>query len=166
MSEGVTAIPSSGDPLTDIGALLEAVQTSAVSRLFLIIDSAALKRLLTKPALDGRPIFPGLTPTGGEALGISILVSDNLPLGSGGSTALLIDATAVAGESDTLVLDTATQATLQLDNTPDVPATGTTVASLWQGGLRALRAERVFGFERFRASGAALLTGVSYGAGT
>ena len=66
-------------------------------------------------------------------------------------------------ESDTIILDSSDQTILELETAPsDPPNNGTVMRSLWQENLRALRAERWFGFELFRADAVAMVSDVDY----
>jgi hypothetical protein len=72
-------------------------------------------------------------------------------------------ADALVGNADLIVPDSSEVATLNLETAPDSPVVaGTTLLSLWQADLRALRLERFFGFTIMRASGIASLSGVNY----
>jgi hypothetical protein len=85
--------------LTDIRALLATIVVNARSRLYFVLSPANLKALLTKTtsggSADGRA-FPNLTISGGEFGGITVLASDQI----GATQALLIDATGLAGGSE------------------------------------------------------------------
>ncbi len=53
--------------------------------------------------------------------------------------------------------------TLQFETAPDSPQTALTgMVSLWQRDLRALMAERWFGFKKARTTAVAMLSGVNY----
>jgi HK97 family phage major capsid protein len=142
--------------LTDIATLLTAVAPKATSRLYLLTTPALASKLTTKADTSGRHAFVGMSPTGGELVGIPCLVSDAAVAG----TLALIDASQVAGDSDVITLEASRSASLQLDTAPSAGATAET--SLWQGNLLALRAERYFGSELLRASSVATITGAAY----
>ena len=61
-----TPIPSSGDVLTDLAALLAAVPSGASSRLFFVIEPSQAKILATLPGVNGAA-FPQLNVNGGSA---------------------------------------------------------------------------------------------------
>lgn len=147
--------------LTDLETLVAAVDTGATSRLFLALEADHAKKLATKQtATAGQLAFPGMTATGsGQIAGIRVLPTDQLP--SGG--ALLIDADGLAAATDAIVLDAATQASIEMVDTASDPATASTVyTSLFQTGQHALRAERWFAFALARSKACAALSGVAY----
>lgn len=164
MVDETTPTPSAGSTsdncLTDISVLVNAVTTYSNSRLFLVVEPAAAKKMVLKRTSGGSPIFPGLGVNGGQiAPGIQCVVSGQLASGY----ALMIDAQGVVAGQDTMVLDSSDQATLEFSTTPSSPPVAATVMrSLWQEGLRVLRAEREFGFRLMRTSAVASLSGVSY----
>lgn len=147
--------------LTDLDTLLGKVDTGATSRLFLALEADHAKKLCTKQtATAGQLAFPQMNANGsGQIAGIRVMPTDQLP--SGG--ALLIDADGIAAASDAVVLDAATQAMIEMQETASDPATAATVyTSLFQTGRHALRAERFFAFAVARAKAVAALSGVNY----
>jgi hypothetical protein len=146
--------------VTDLGVLLAAVTNGANSKIYFIIGTTNAKKLSLKASSTGAPAFPNFGPNGGDLIpGVTGLVSDQIP----SATAIMVAADGVAGSADTVVLDGSSETMLQLDTTPDSPETASTVpVSLWQHDMRALRAERFFGFVIHRASAVASLSGVAY----
>ena len=144
-------IPSSGNVLTDLAALLAAVPSDASSRLFFVIEPSQAKILATLPGVNGAA-FPQMAANGGQIGGVTILVSGQLAAG----TAVLFDATAIAAASEKIALSASREAVV---TTVTSPASS---VSLWQQNLVALRAERWFGFSLLRADGVASLSGVDY----
>jgi hypothetical protein len=146
-----TPIPSSGDVLTDLAALLAAVRSGASSRLFFVIEPSQAKILATLPGVNGAA-FPQVNVNGGSIGGVTVLVSGQLAPG----TAVLFDATAIAAASENVALSASREAVV---TTVASPASS---VSLWPQDLVALRAERWFGFSLLRADGVASLSGVDY----
>ena len=144
-----TPIPSSGDVLTDLAALLAAVPSGPSSRLFFVIEPSQAKILATLPGVNGAA-FPQMAVNGGSIGGVTILVSGQLASG----TAVLFDATAIAAASENVTLSASREAVVTMAEASSV--------SLWQQDLVALRAERWFGFALLRADGVASLSGVDY----
>jgi hypothetical protein len=118
-----------------------------------------MKGLVAKYA-GGTPAFPNLGPTGGELWpGVTAIASDQIS----SSAALMFDSTALVGNADLIIPGRSEQGTIQMETAPDSPPTGaTTVISLWQNDLVALRMERFFGFTIMRNNGVASLSGVNY----
>jgi hypothetical protein len=159
-----TSTPSAGATLanitTDLDTLLTAITIGATSRIYFVTSPANMKGLSVKANTIGAPAFPEVGPLGGELLpGVTAIASDQV----GSGVAIMVAADAIAGSSDTVVLDGSSNALLQMETAPDSPPTATTVPlSLWQHDMRALRAERWFGFTVHRTSGVASLSGVNY----
>jgi hypothetical protein len=145
---------------TDFDTLLAAVTTHATSRLFYIASPTNIKGLVAKANAGGTPAFPELTINGGPLFGgIVAIASDSIS----SSAALLVDATALVGNSDLIVPGRTEQSALQMETAPDSPPTASTVPiALWQSDLVTLRMERWFGFTLMRSSGAASLSSVAY----
>jgi hypothetical protein len=144
---------------TDFDTLFSAVTTHATSRLFYVASPSNVKSIMVKANTAGAPVFPNLGVTGGELFpGVTAIASDALT-----GTALLFDSTSIAGNADVIVPGRSEQSAIQMETAPDSPPTGaTTVISLWQNDLVALRMERFFGFTIMRPSGVASLSGVNY----
>ena len=164
LAVGVTPSASAGSSaanvLTDLQTLLAAVTTGPNSRLYFIVDATNAKKLVTKTNSSGAVAFAGMGINGGEILpGVQALVSDQLAA----NTAMLVDATGIIGETSNVDLKMARHATMQFDDAPDSPPTALTgMVSLWQYNLRALMAERWFGFSKARSTAVAMLSGVNY----
>jgi hypothetical protein len=144
-----TSIPSSGDVLTDLAALLAAVPTGSTSRLFFVIEPSQAKILATLPGVNGAA-FPQMNLNGGSIGGVTILVSGELAA----STAVLFDATAIAAASENVTLSSSREAVVTMAEASSI--------SLFQRDMVALRAERWFGLSLLRADGVASLSGVDY----
>jgi hypothetical protein len=163
---GAAEVASSGSTAQavyrDIASLLALVPIGQASRLFLIMAPAVAAQIAVKPTSDGAPAFPEMTPAGGQISGITVLTSDALASDSAGSRVLLADASGVAADSQTITLDRSTVATLELD---DSAAGGASVVltSLFQSNLTAVKAERLFAFQRLRDNAVAELVDVNYG---
>ena len=160
---GATSIGSSGSTAehvrNDLRAMLAAVTTSARSRLYLLVPPAIAKVLSVLHTNAGSEAFPNVTFNGGSIAGIQVGVSDGVPT----STAILTDAQQIAAASETVGLDSSSQADVQHDTAPDSPPTSATnMQSLWQSNKVALKAERFFGCEKLGTAGVAVLTGANY----
>ncbi len=165
---GVTPINSAGSSvaniLADVENLFDAVQFKSLSALYFVTNSATATKLASKPATNGDGFaFPTVSPMGGTLAGIPLLVTDALEPDSDGSRLLLLDAQGIAGNSDTITLDVSEETLLELDSAPDNPTnSGTVMTSLFQNGLRALKAERYLGAEVIRQNAVAYVEGVNY----
>jgi hypothetical protein len=164
VTAGAASVASAGSTaaniLADVEALLDRVHPTAVSRLYLVVDGATAGKLATKANADGSQAFPGMTPQGGDLAGIPVLVADDSDGDTAGSRMVLIDAAAIAADSDVVMVDVSTEATLQMDSQPSAGAQNQ--VSLFQTNSAALKATRWYGYELLRADGVAVATGVNY----
>ena len=138
---------------------LAAVTTGPNSRLYFIIDASERKKAgyenqferrsrILEHGHKRRRILPGVTA----------LVTDQLAA----NTAMLVDATGIIGDTSNVDLRMARHATLHLDSEDSPPDASAGLISLFQHNLRALMAERWFGFEKARSTSVAMLSGVNY----
>ena len=88
---------SFANTMTDLTALLGAVDTSPTSRVYWVVTPAKVKALVTMLATTGGFAFPNLAVSGGPLLGgIEVLASDQLPANS----SILIVADGLVGNSE------------------------------------------------------------------
>lgn len=155
---GITGIGSAGsqpgEALADFRTLLDEVTIDSTSRLFFVMPPLIAKQLSFLPTSADH--FSDMGPTGGVIRNIPALVSDALSAG----TILLVDATGIAGATDTITIDTATQGALKMDTVPG--SGGQQLVSLFQTNSTALKAFRYFGYDRLRDSAVAFIEGASY----
>lgn len=169
---GVSGIPSSGTDADAVRADLKALFSAFIaannaptSGVFVMTATTALSLSLMQNAL-GQPEFPTITMMGGTINGLPVIVSEYVPTASAGSLVALVNAMDIyVGDEGGIDLSMSTEASLQMDNSPDNPTTASTVlVSLWQRNLVGFRAERTINWARRRASAVAYLTGVNWGA--
>ncbi len=124
----------------DLRVMLENITTSSRSQLFLLTTSVIAKALSVLHTNTGDSAFPSLIYRGGDVGGITALVSDGVPSG----VMLLADAQQIAAASETIRLDSSSQADVHHDTAPDSPSSASTnMQSLWQSNKVALKAERI-----------------------
>jgi HK97 family phage major capsid protein len=163
LTVGAASFASSGSTAVavaqDIRTLLQNITTGSDSRLFLITTPTITKAWATISDASGAPALATARWDGGEVAGIPVLSSDQAVSGE----IVLVDASAVAAAVGNLVLDSSTNATVQMDNLGDSPPTaGTITTSFWQQDLVGLRAERMFAAKLLKTDRAARVTGASY----
>lgn len=157
---GAPTIDGSASPLADLGNLLDVVNTTGTSKPYLVVAPRTANRLATKATTGGEQAFPGMTPQGGEIAGVPVLVSSQAPTDSSGHSAVLIDGSAIVGDSDTVAVDASENAALQLASNPASGAQS--LVSMFQTNSTALLATRWFGFELIRSNGVAVLSGAAW----
>lgn len=107
----------------------------------------------------GQPAFPGISVTGGNLLGMQVVVSQAV-----GNQIIVAHAPSIliADESG-VEIDISREASLQLDSAPTDPPDATAVmTSLWQANLVALRVERWITWGKARSTAVDRITGVAY----
>lgn len=170
---GVAGIVSSGTDADavrgDIKALFSAfiaANNAPTSGVWVMPATTALALSLMQNPL-GQSEFPGISMTGGTLFGLPVIVSEYVPTDSSGAIVALVNASDIyLGDEGGIDLSMSTEASLQMDNAPDNPATASTVmVSLWQRNLVGFRAERAINWARRRPTAVAYLTGVNWGAG-
>jgi HK97 family phage major capsid protein len=154
---GVASSSSSGmsvDQFTaDFNDALASIQIGATSRVFLIAPPSVVKIIATLRGTAGAA-FPDMGINGGTIAGVAVLPSDSLS-----DSMILLDATGVAVDSATVVLDGSDQAAIQMaDAVTDGSAE---LTSLWQNNLRAIRAERRFACQLLRSDAVAVISNVA-----
>lgn len=165
-TQGAPAANASGSNLPafygDLQFLLNAIVVSDTSQLFLVVTSQVAK-MLSAMLSQGSAASTSLTPQGGVICGIETIVSDSL---AAGQSMVLIDASAFAAAADLLSLSTLSHGSVQLDASPDSPATASTnFLNLWQLNKIAILAERWWLAERLRTNGVAVISNASYASG-
>jgi HK97 family phage major capsid protein len=161
VSVGVTPVVAAGTDAAAVGTgirtLLNAVDTSAGSALYLLMPPLIAKRVAGMTNADGSFAFPEMSPSGGSMAGIPVLVTDQMEA----DRVMLVDAAQLFGDAEPVVLDDTRHASLLLD---DAPAPGAAaVTSLWQRDLYGLRGERSLSLAVVGDKAVALLDGVQWG---
>ncbi|HVL09081.1 MAG TPA: phage major capsid protein, partial [Burkholderiaceae bacterium] len=177
---GATSIASSGNDADaircDFQALVEVFtsqQNSLTNAVWIMPTHIALAVSLLRNAL-GQSEFPGLGMSGGQLLGLPVIVSDYTPFDSDGAIVALVNASDIyVGDEGGFSIDMSTEAALQMDDTPtnasvsggsNDSVTATSMVSLWQTNSVGFLAEREINWMRnpWRVA-AAYLTGVNWG---
>lgn len=168
---GIAGIPSSGTTADDVRADVKALFTAFIqannaptSGVWIMSSVTALALSLMVNPL-GQTEFPGIGMNGGVFFGLPVIVSQYVPTDSGGSLVALVNASDIyEADEGGIDISMSTEASLQMDSTPDNPTTAATVmVSLWQRNLVGFRAERTINWARRRASAAFWLDNVAWG---
>lgn len=148
-----TTEAATADALADLKKLLDGVNNSGFGGLFFVSSPDAANVLATlRAGTDGPLLFPSVTPTGGELLGVPLLVT-----AGAGDSLYLVDAGAVATGAEDIQIKMSDQASVFMD---DMDSDGPqTPVSVFQADAVALLGIRSFAAKLTRTSGAAVLTG-------
>jgi hypothetical protein len=141
--------------LADLRKLLAAVNKKGAGLLAWAMAPDVANGVVTS-GVDA--VSKGMTPLGGEMLGLPALVSSTIPAG----TLRLINASAIAANADEISLDASGEADIQMVDNPEVGEG--VLTSMYQTNNIALRAIVSFGAERARDDAIAQLTGIEWGA--
>lgn len=158
VTSGITAVPATGNPSTDLAALVDAFGGD-LSAAYLVTDPTTATELALARDAAGAFLFPDCGPRGGSVLGIPLVCSRGSPRASSGGQIALVDPISIAHNADDLGIARATSATLLMSDTPD--STPTRV-SLFQTDTVAFKAVMRANWRREQADGVAVLTGASY----
>ncbi|WP_202444516.1 phage major capsid protein [Schauerella aestuarii] len=165
ITNGVTAVPSSGSGEASVNADIQAVfapfiaaNLAPTNAVWIMSATNALGLSLMKNAL-GQRSFPDVNMAGGTFWGMPVIVSEAV-----GNIVILANAQDILLADDGQVsIDASREASLQMDSAPDSPPTATTVmVSLWQNNLLAIRAERYVNWLKARPAAVQYLSGVSW----
>jgi HK97 family phage major capsid protein len=171
---GVTAVPASGTTAAalraDVRNLMATFLDSNLqmsSAVWIMTQQTALGIHLMLNAL-GQPEYPGITMQGGTFIGMPVVTSEGVPQ-SGGSPSdgfpiILVNASDVLLADDgQVVIDASSEASLQMDTSPDSPPTGTTtLISMWQQNMMAIKAERYINWAKRRPECVGYISGAKY----
>lgn len=175
ITNGATAIASSGSTLDAVTADVQAVMTEFINANMSVQNGVWIMSAVTALALSmmrdalGRPAFPTLTMNGGTFAGLPVIVSQYVTNATSGAHVILVSASDIwLADDGQVVIDASREASLQmLDNpTNNIDGTATTMVSMFQTNSVAIRAERFINWQARRntdeAKSVVYLTGVQW----
>jgi HK97 family phage major capsid protein len=155
---GAPSIASSGNPATDIAALIDSFSGDLASAVFVTDPYTATAIALARDA-GGGFMFPDLGPRGGSVIGIPVQTSLGSPRDSGGGQIALIDGSGIAFGIESLAISPSDQASLAM---ADNPSGAAQMVSLFQTNSTAFLATIYANWEVQRSGGVVVCTGASY----
>jgi HK97 family phage major capsid protein/HK97 family phage prohead protease len=180
ITNGVTPIPASGTTVeharVDGTAAMQAMLVAGIglSGAVWLMDEITAAILGGAQNALGQPEFPGLSPTGGNWLGLPVITTEAVPpnvistesppLYPAGRIIVLVKPSEIMLADDgQVMLDVSREATLQMDSAPTHPVTASqTLVSLWQHNMIGVRAERWINWLRRRSGAVQYIAGVAY----
>lgn len=171
VTNSATSIPASGtdaDALrNDVRALYStfiAANMSTAGAVWIMTSTQAMAIGMMMNPL-GQPEFPGIGATGGTLLGLDVIVSETVPSDSSGSIIVLAKQSEILlADEGGVTVDVSREASVQMNSTPDDPATASTVyTSLWANNLLGIRAERMITWRKRRPQAVAYISSANYG---
>jgi HK97 family phage major capsid protein/HK97 family phage prohead protease len=160
ITNGVTGIVATADPLADITALLNSfvAVNIPISGVVLIMSESNAFILSSQRTATGEPVFPGVTVTGGSINGVPIIASS----AAGTNIIAVVPRYVLYADDGGVSIDVSREATVQMDDAPGVPDATTVFRSLWQDNLIGLRAERFVAWIKAHANAVNMITGTAY----
>jgi hypothetical protein len=138
----------------DLDTALAAIATDATSKVYLAAPPDAVKIIARMTGSSGAPAFPNMTISGGDISGIVVIPSNALA-----DQMVLLDATGIAVDGATITIDSTEEAALEFSDDPTSGAPR--LVSLFQSGLRGLRAERYIAVKPLRSTALAVISNVT-----
>jgi HK97 family phage major capsid protein len=173
ITNGITPVEATGTTAaafrTDVKTLMASftgANLSVAGSTWIMTETQAIAFSMIQNAL-GQPEYPGITAMGGTLLGLPVITSESVNA-EGGSPAgnrivLVKQSEILLADDGGVTLDVSREASLQMNSTPDDPATASTVmVSLWQNNMVGLRAERYINWLRRRAEAVGIIEGAIY----
>lgn len=166
-----TVVPASGTDADALRADVRAVYStfiaanmSTAGAVWVMTSTQAMAIGMMMNPL-GQPEFPGIGATGGTLLGLPVIVSETVPGDSNGSIIVLLKQSEILlADEGGVTVDVSREASVQMNSTPDDPATAATVlTSLWANNLLGIRAERMITWRKRRPQAVAYISGANYG---
>jgi HK97 family phage major capsid protein len=146
---------------TDIAARVAAMVALGypASELVLLMSESVAFNLGLMLNAVGTPAFPNISVTGGNLLGMPVVVSQAV-----GAQIIVAHAPSILiADEGGIEIDISREASLQLDSAPTDPADATTVlVNMWQTNQVALRVERFITWGKARSTAVDRITGVAY----
>lgn len=163
ITNGVTPIPATGHTVAtvtaDISASMLAITNANIpmkSPVWIMSPTLQMFLMTLRTAQDLFAFRDEMSR--GTLMGIPFIVSTAVVVTSGLSSLVLLDAAEIMYADDgQAVIDSSAEATLQLDDSPSTPPT--TLVSLWQQNMLAIKAERFVYWERRRLPAVQVITG-------
>jgi HK97 family phage major capsid protein/HK97 family phage prohead protease len=156
---------ASGADAADLRADFKAILTSMIGAnispsgsYWVMLPTLAVSISLMLNAL-GQPEFPGINADGGMLMGYPVVTSNSV---ARAEVSFLKPAEILLADDGGIQLDASREASLVMDNGGS-PAT-TTMVSMWQNNMVALRVEREINWKRRRDEATYYLTGCAYSA--
>ena len=174
VTNGVTPIQASGTTsaalLTDLGSLITAYTAANfdLGGLVLVMTPTQAWKIGAMLNALGQNMFAGIGQQGGTLMSIPVITSENIVAAGGspadGSIIVALNAGDILLADDGgVTIDASKEASIQMDSTPDSPATASTVTvSAFQYNMVFIRAERFITWLKRRAGSVQYINGAKY----
>jgi len=171
---GVTPVTASGTTGAALRADVKTLIASFLSQNLSVANAVWIMTQQSAMAIGmmqntlGQPEFPTINMNGGTFMGLPVVTSENVPATGGSPTdgfpLILAKADDILLADDGQVtIDASREASLQMDTTPDSPPTAsTTLVSLWQHNMVAIKAERYINWAKRRTGSVQYIQNAKY----
>lgn len=174
ITNGLTAVAATGTTAAalraDVKSLFEDffdAELQVAGGVWIMTQTQALAISLMQTSL-GTAEFPGVTPMGGTFLGFPVVTSNNIPAtGSspvdGYPIIFALPGEIMLADDGGVSIDMSREASLQMETAPDSPVSAsTTLVSLWQHNLVAIKAERFMNWKKRRDNAVGYISHAKY----
>jgi HK97 family phage major capsid protein len=166
VSTGTPSAPSSGTAATNAWKDLRAAQllvaSAGVGNYYWVCAPDVASKASTLADSAGAAAFPAMSAQGGELANLPCVVSSGVAPGE----LYLLDGSGIVGNSDTVETREASQASVQMSDTPNMSSAVPTPAqmvSLWQTNSTAFIAEVSLAARALRDDAVAIVTSINWG---
>jgi HK97 family phage major capsid protein/HK97 family phage prohead protease len=160
ITNGVTGIPATTDPLVDIAKLLNSfvVANIPISGVALLMSESNAFVLSSRNNALGEPVFPNVNVNGGSINGIPVITSQ----AAGTNIIGLVPQYILFADDGGVRIDVSQEASVQMVDNPAAPDATTVYRSFWQDNLIGLRAERFVAWIKAHANAVNMITSTAY----
>jgi HK97 family phage major capsid protein/HK97 family phage prohead protease len=160
ITNGVTGIPATGNPLVDIAALLNTFIAANVpiNGVVLLMSESNAFILSNRRSAQGTPDFPSVSVTGGSVAGVPVITSSLC----GANIIAVVPQYILYADDGGVRIDVSQEASVQMVDNPAAPDATTVYRSFWQDNLIGLRAERFAAWIKAHANAVNMITGTAY----
>ena len=160
ITNGVTGITATANPLVDIAALLNSFVTAGIplDGVVLLMSPSNAFILSNRRSAMGAADFPSVSINGGTVAGVPVITSSLC-----GTNIIAVAPSYVLYADDGGVrIDVSQEASVQMVDNPAAPDATTVYRSFWQDNLIGLRAERFVAWIKAHANAVNMITGTAY----
>lgn len=164
VTNGVIGTASTGNPASDVAALVENFSGDLMAASFVTDPITAAKLALARDA-GGSFMFPDASPRGGSVIGMPLIVSRSSPRDSSGGQLALIDGSGIVAGIEGVRMAVSDQATIEMLDDPtndSTTPTATTMVSMWETNSILVLVEIAANWRVVRDGAVSLVTGADY----
>jgi HK97 family phage prohead protease/HK97 family phage major capsid protein len=160
ITNGVTGIPATVNPLVDIATLLNSFVAAGIplAGVTLLMSETNAFILANRRSALGTPDFPNMSLGGGSISGVPVVTSSVC----GANIIAVVPQYILYADDGGVRIDVSQEASVQMVDNPAAPDATTIYRSFWQDNLIGLRAERFVAWIKAHANAVNMITGTAY----